>query len=501
MKQLSLPSSLRRTARRGPRLAVAAGLGAVLLFSWVLVAPGDPSRPPSRAAGPGGIERISIDTVAPDVPVRLLWLEGRPSTAGGGQVLVEDGAGGVLAVSSSLRAVSAPMELGGSSIASVAHAPDGSTWLIDARGQLLHYSAAGTLTRTLLPSLPVASVTVDSSMNTVWLVRASSRFTYRLPGEASPLFERLAPGDSVLRPVGRAQVPEHSILVDLQNAGHLVARGDTIWFAPFIRDEVIAMTSAGDTLWRVVRGLAQTTTEPRFELVEGSAVVDYHPVNLGLVFGADGRLLVLSTPNGSHDSGRLDELDPATGKVLATAALASALPSLAQDRTGRVYLVDAARIVIPGGGVRTPLPDFDLPLAAGGRVRGAELRGAPTVLNFWASWCGPCRRELPTLESLRRELALNGARVIGMNDDRDSVAARRFLVSVAPEFPTALGLGRLKQEFGYLGLPWTLLVDADGLVVARWLGELTERNLSEIRRAVALEVRRGVPSSGHGAHR
>ena len=451
-------------------------------------------------AGLDGIDRISIDTIAPDVSVRLLWLEGRPSTAGGAQVLVEDGAGGVLAVTSSLRAVSASLDLEGSPVASVAHAPDGSIWLIDGRGHLLQYSRAGALTRTLVPALPVASVTVDSMTNTVWLVRSSSRFTYRLPGEASPLFERLAPGDTALRPVGRSQVPEHSILVDLQNAGHLVARGDTIWYAPFIRDEVIAMTSAGDTLWRVVRGLAQPTSEPRFELVEGSAVVDYHPVNLGLVFGAHGRLLVLSTPNGMPDSGRLDELDPATGKVLATAALARALPTLAQDRTGRVYSVDPARLVIPGGDVRTPLPAFDLPLAEGGRVRGAELRGAPTVLNFWASWCGPCRRELPALDSLRRELAPGGARVIGMNDDGDSVAARRFLALVAPEFPTALGLGRLKQEFGYLGLPWTLLVDAKGLVVGRWVGELTERNLREIRRAVALELRRAASTSGHGAH-
>ena len=122
------------------------------------------------------------------------------------------------------------------------------------------------------------------------------------------------------------------------------------------------------------------------------------------------------------------------------------------------------------------------------------------MLNFWASWCGPCRRELPTLDSLRRELAPVGARVIGMNDDGDSVAARRFLASVAPEFPTALGLGALKQEFGYLGLPWTLLVDAKGLVVGRWIGELTERNLSEIRRAIALELRRAAPVGGHGAH-
>ena len=139
-------------------------------------------------------------------------------------------------------------------------------------------------------------------------------------------------------------------------------------------------------------------------------------------------------------------------------------------------------------------------MADGARLHAAQMRGAPTVLNFWASWCGPCRRELPSLDSLRREFTPVGVRVIGMNDDRDSVDARRFLAKVAPEFPTAYGLGRLQQQFGYLGLPWTLLVDKDGQVIGRWIGELTEQDLRAIRRAVGFEWRRGVPSVSHGMH-
>ena len=487
-------------ARRKSRLAVVAGSAVLLLAvaAWATLARPRIGWPTSQSRMPGanGTSIIVIDSTPPGHDVRLLWLEGRPAAVHRGGVLVEDGASGLLEVSPDLHATPMVFAAGQPVVASAASAPDGSTWIVDGRGRLSQYARDGAIARSFTPGLPVVTVSVDQRTSSVWLVRSSSRFTYRLPGESSPLFERLAAGDTGLRPVGRAQIPAHSILADLQNSGHLVARGDTIWFAPFIRDEVLAMTAAGDTLWRVVRGLPQTTVEPRFELVAGRAVVDYHPVNLGLVLGTDGKLLVLSTPMGMAESGRLDEIDPSTGRVLATATLPNALPTLAEDAAGRIYSVDPAHLLIPGGGVRSPLAAFDLAMSGGGRLRSDGLRGRPALLNFWASWCGPCRHELPALDSLRRELVADSVPVIGMNDDRDSVAAVRFLASVAPAFPTTFGLGRLQEQFGYVGLPWTLLIDATGQVVGRWTGELTAENLREIRRAVALELRR-LPVNAH----
>lgn len=489
-----------RTIERSTRSVVAA----TIVLGFMCVGCHTPSnrasRPTARVGGSAGVEQIRVDTISPVAPARLLWLSGRPATPGPDGAFVEDGAGGVLAVTENLRLATVPGALGSIPVAAVAAAPDGSIWIVDGHGELLHYSGAGQLLRRITPTLPVATVSVDTRTGAVWLVRSSERFTYRLPGEASPLFERLARGDSIFRPVGRAQIPAHGILADLQNAGHLVARNDTIWFAPFIRDEVIALTAQGDTLWRTVRHLPHSTTEPRFETVDGRAVVNYHPVNLGVSLAPNGRLLVLSTPEGMSNSGRLDELDPASGRLLATTALPTAFPSLAADRTGRIYSVDPQTLLVPGGGRRTPLPAIDLPMADGSRLRSADLRDTPTVLNVWASWCGPCRHELPALDTLRRDLAPSGVKVIGMNDDLDSVTARLFLEKVAPEFPTALGLGRLKQQYGYLGLPWTLLVGSDGQVVGRWIGELTEENFKEIRRAVAAELRRATPTEGHLAH-
>lgn len=399
----------------------------------------------------------------------------------------------------SLEGKDASAALAGLPAASVAAAPDGSTWIVDGHDRIHQFARNGAEIRTLVSSIPVPVLTIDAVTNTVWLVRSSTNFTYRMPGERSPLFERLSIHDSVFRPVGVASVPEHSLLADLQNSGHLIARGDTVWFAPFIRDEVIAMTGSGDTLWRAVRHLPHTTTEPRFELVDGHATVDYHAVNMGLVLEPNGRLLVLSTPDGMPESGRIDELDPTSGRLLATAELPSALPTLAAARDGRIYLVDPTRVLPMGGTSPTPLPTFDLPMIDGARLNSSDLRGTPTLLNFWATWCGPCRRELPAVDSLRRDLAASGVRVIGMNDDRDSVAAGAFLTKLVPGMPSTLGGGRLQEMFGYLGLPWTLLLDRDGRVVRRWTGELSAKDYREIRLSVALQLRSApAPMMQHG---
>jgi thiol-disulfide isomerase/thioredoxin len=489
----------------------------VLLPSWVAlvtilvsgcVADVEPADAVDRAAArivmANGTKMIVVDTVPPVEPVSVLWLAGRGAETTSNGFLVPDGAGGVLRVSRRLTNLSVAGALESTPITAVATAPGRDIWLLDAIGGVRRHDEGGRLVSEMRSILPVATATVDAVTGSLWIVRASDRFTYRLPGEQSPLFGKLAVGDTVFAPVGAAVIPEHSILVDLANAGHLLARGDTVWYAPFIRDEVLAMNSVGDTLWRVDRGLPVPKTEPRFEVDStGAALVDYHPVNLGLRFGPQGTLYVLSTPEGHPSSGRLDELNSSTGDVIGTAALGTAFPTLAVDDGGRVYQFDPTVLVVPGGsGKRTPLRPFSIPRREGGTLSDTDLRGAPTLLNFWATWCGPCRDELPALDSLRKAVEPLGARVVGMNDDRDSSAARRFIDEIAPGFPIAYGLGDLQQDFAYIGLPWTVLVDTDGKMVGRWIGELEPQQLKEIRRAIEFELRRVNPadSNGHSEH-
>ncbi|MBL8494887.1 MAG: TlpA family protein disulfide reductase [Rhodocyclaceae bacterium] len=101
----------------------------------------------------------------------------------------------------------------------------------------------------------------------------------------------------------------------------------------------------------------------------------------------------------------------------------------------------------------------------------AEFRGRPLVVNVWASWCGPCRAEMPSLERLSR----NGAervRVIGVSTDDDPNLAREFLLRTGVSFPNFQDLDqKLEREvFGAAAIPLTLVVDADGRVLERVLG-------------------------------
>ncbi|MBK7595318.1 MAG: TlpA family protein disulfide reductase [Gemmatimonadetes bacterium] len=330
---------------------------------------------------------------------------------------------------------------------------------------------------------------MDPLTHAVWIVRSAARFTYRMPGEALPLFERYDPVTGAVRAVGQAWLPEHGLLQDLANAGHLVVRGDTMFYAPFIRDELLALSMTGDTLWRFSRGFTNTTVQPRFELKDGRPVIDYHPINLGLAFGPTGTLFLLATADGSVVASRLDEIDPGTGRLLATADLPSATPTLAVAPNGRVHLLSAAALLATAPPRHLHVPDVSLPWLHDSTLQPLRaLQGEPVILNFWASWCGPCRKELPALDSLRQVLARESIRVIGMNDDRDPQMARAFLAKVAPGFPSLAGEGTLQARFGYIGLPWTVLLDRQGQVVGQWVGELDGpalRRLAAAARSVA----------------
>jgi thiol-disulfide isomerase/thioredoxin len=330
-----------------------------------------------------------------------------------------------------------------------------------------------------------------------WLVRSAERFAYDASGADAPLLLRVrdvAAADPA--PVGRAILPAHSLLSDLANAGHLAVGEGALYYAPFIRDEVVALAPGGDTLGLTRRDLPQSTAEPRFEVQDQRVAVDYHPVNLDVTLGADGRLYVLSTPGFTTAKSRLDVLDPADGRVVGTTHLPTARPTLAVARTGRTYLLDAARL-LDGVPVRDrePAPELDLPTLTGGRLSSASLRGRVVLLNFWASWCAPCRSELPALDSLRHEVDDSGFAFVGINEEEDTVAARAFMDELGFTFPVALGRGRLRPLFHYPGLPYTLLLDRDGRIAGRWIGFAGPGQIQAMRALIHSELSRG---DGHG---
>lgn len=103
----------------------------------------------------------------------------------------------------------------------------------------------------------------------------------------------------------------------------------------------------------------------------------------------------------------------------------------------------------------------------------ADLKGKVVVVNFWATWCPPCRREMPSLERLKQRLQSRGLAVLAVDvgEDADSVFAFTGQLEPAPTFPLLLDRdSRAMQRWKVKGLPTTFVVDATGKVVFRAVG-------------------------------
>jgi thiol-disulfide isomerase/thioredoxin len=111
-------------------------------------------------------------------------------------------------------------------------------------------------------------------------------------------------------------------------------------------------------------------------------------------------------------------------------------------------------------------PPVRLPQLSGtGDVSLESLRGKVVYLDFWASWCGPCRVSFPQLEQLRNELGPQGFEVLAINVDEKEADARQFLAEVPVSYPVLYdGEGITPQTFGILGMPTGYLIDRQGMV-------------------------------------
>ena len=122
-------------------------------------------------------------------------------------------------------------------------------------------------------------------------------------------------------------------------------------------------------------------------------------------------------------------------------------------------------------------PDWNPPpirsrTPAGQRVSLAGLRGRVVLINFWASWCVPCRAEMADFEKLHRVYGAQGLTVLGVNIQEQPEVIRRFAARLGLTFPLVLDLdGRIAKAYGVIGLPSTFLVGRDGRPVALAIGE------------------------------
>jgi thiol-disulfide isomerase/thioredoxin len=137
-----------------------------------------------------------------------------------------------------------------------------------------------------------------------------------------------------------------------------------------------------------------------------------------------------------------------------------------------------------------PTPVLDLTDLQGQRWSNASLKGRAVVLNFWATWCAPCKEELPSLQTLH-ELGGGDPVVIGINVRETASHVKRFIASTGMTFPVVLDpQGELAKRFGVSAYPTTLLIAPDGQIRWRILGEVDWTGAEAGRWIAALTPRR-----------
>jgi cytochrome c biogenesis protein CcmG/thiol:disulfide interchange protein DsbE len=133
-------------------------------------------------------------------------------------------------------------------------------------------------------------------------------------------------------------------------------------------------------------------------------------------------------------------------------------------------------------------PDFDLErLDRPGRLELGSLRGKAVVLNFWASWCLPCKEEAPRLEAAWRKWRTKGVVVVGLDANDFKSDARRFVRRYDVTYPVVHdGPGKLLDDYGLNAFPETFFIRPDGRLSSWTQGELSEQEIEEgIRGALA----------------
>lgn len=124
-------------------------------------------------------------------------------------------------------------------------------------------------------------------------------------------------------------------------------------------------------------------------------------------------------------------------------------------------------------------PDFELTTLDGETLRLSELRGTPVVLNFWATWCGPCRRELPALQTAAERY--DGRVVIlGVDQGETPDTVQPYVDELGLTFAIPMDEDmQVGARYNVRGLPTTYFVDADGVIRHVWLGEMNSITLAE----------------------
>ena len=139
---------------------------------------------------------------------------------------------------------------------------------------------------------------------------------------------------------------------------------------------------------------------------------------------------------------------------------------------------------------RSPLPDVEFSTFEGEPAGFDDYPGKVLLVNFWASWCAPCERELPQLKRYYATLDRDLVEFLAISADESRGAAIEFIEPFDLPFPTFFGGSAMPERFGFYGLPYTLVVDPDRMIVEEVLGFGSLENWEHLQRTLEAEIAR-----------
>lgn len=161
------------------------------------------------------------------------------------------------------------------------------------------------------------------------------------------------------------------------------------------------------------------------------------------------------------------------GRILLGIIIAVALAVLGGTAIHLSTVEVPASLELPTGSaleVGDEAPDFRLPTLDGDELTLSSLRGQVVLVDFWATWCGPCRQEMPELQRLYEKLANRGVEIVAINVDAQPEAVAPYVRREGLTFPIVLGGAAEQVRYRVTGLPTLYVVDQSGVIRYRHIG-------------------------------
>ncbi len=167
--------------------------------------------------------------------------------------------------------------------------------------------------------------------------------------------------------------------------------------------------------------------------------------------------------------------------VLTVGVVAGVLVAVLGDGSESGGTTRPGSVTGAGAEVGSPAPDFQLPALDGrGDVKLSDFRGRPVILNFWASWCNPCRQEFPLLKHAIRDHRADRLAVVGVTYQDIASDSRSFVKQRDATWPQGVDQnGAVAKAFGVRAIPQSFFIRPDGTIAARVFGITTESALAD----------------------